>query len=169
MKILALDLATKTGWAHSDGASGYWELKIYPDESQGMRLIRFESKLREVIETVGVMVCVFEAVTVGVNQNQKSQAKSNFSGVKLCVELQAIVKRLADLEDSGFECMSVNLNTIKAHALPHAKTRDKEAMQNAARLKWPHINIEDDNQADALWLLDYAQKRLVPAHSGVEP
>jgi hypothetical protein len=159
MPILFLDLATKTGWAHSSGASGVWDLKIYPDESQGMRLIRFAAKLREVVETMPTVVVGFEAVTVGVNQSAKAKAKSNFSGVKLCVELQAMVKYIADAEEL-FECMSVNLNTIKAHALPHATTRDKAAMIAAAREKWPLVKIEDDNQADALWGLDYLKTRL---------
>lgn len=155
MKILALDLATKTGWAHSCGASGVWDLKIFPDESQGMRLIRFESKLREVVTSVGINVVVFEAVNAG------SGAAANFDAMKMLVELVAIVKRLAEAERCyGFETMSVNMQTIKSHALPGVAKRDKAAMIDAAKRKWPAVEIVDDNQADALWLLDYTQHRL---------
>ena len=31
-------------------------------------------------------------------------------------------------------------------------------MLRAARAKWPDANIKDDNQADALWLWDWARE-----------
>ena len=58
MKILALDPATHTGWAHSCGASGVWDLSIRRDESSGMRLIRLDSKLDEMKRSVGVDLVV---------------------------------------------------------------------------------------------------------------
>jgi Holliday junction resolvasome RuvABC endonuclease subunit len=32
----------------------------------------------------------------------------------------------------------------------------KKAVFEAARVRWPDIRIQDDNQADALWILDAA-------------
>ena len=49
MKILSLDIATKTGWA-TDTTSGVWDLKPKRGESEGMRVVRFKSKVRELIE-----------------------------------------------------------------------------------------------------------------------
>lgn len=151
-KILALDMATKTGWAHSNGASGVWDFKIFADESSGMRLIRFEAKVHEIAKACGVDVVVFEQVSVA------SGPKANMNGVKLAVKLQAIVERLSEIYD--YECCSVNLQTLKSHALPGQKVRDKAAMLDSARKRWPDVEIIDDNQADALWLLDYQSKLL---------
>lgn len=149
MKILALDPATKTGWAHSDGASGVWDLKIRPDESSGMRLIRFEGKVHEVAKSVGVDLIVYESVTAA------QGARANLNGVKLATKLLAIIERLSEIYD--YESRGYNLTTIKKHALPGKGKRDKEAMLKSARAKWTDREVEDDNEADALWLLDLAE------------
>lgn len=149
MRILALDPATKCGWAHSGGTSGTWDLSIRKDESSGMRLIRFESKLREVI-AIGVDVIAFETPSVA------RGVKANMDGLKLGTKLQAIIERLCE-QHSGIECVGYNLQTIKRHA----RQRTKDQMLAAARARWTDRSIVDDNEADALWLLDLATLELV--------
>lgn len=152
MKILALDQATTTGWAHSSGASGVWDLRILSDESGGMRLIRFESKIHEIYQAAGIDMIAFESVTAA------SGPKINLNGVKLGSKLQAIIERLSEVYD--YECKGYNLSTIKKHALPIKGTkRDKEAMLRSARERWGD-EVIDDNHADALWLLDLVQSEL---------
>ena len=149
MKILALDPATTTGWAHSDGACGVWDLGVRKDESSGMRLIRFESKLNLVLDGPGIDLIVFEAVTVGAGP------RANFDAVKLQTKLQAVIERFCEVK--GINCRSYNLGTIKKRAIPEkGKRRDKAAMLVAARRRWPEKDICDDNVADALWILDLA-------------
>ena len=46
MKILALDIATTTGWK-TETASGTWNLKPNRGESEGMRVVRFKSKVHK--------------------------------------------------------------------------------------------------------------------------
>ena len=64
MKILALDVASKTGFCagttERNFISGVWDLSIKRDESSGMRLIRFKRKLVEMIEVEKPDVVVFE-------------------------------------------------------------------------------------------------------------
>ena len=151
MNVLAIDPATKCGWAHSNGASGVWDLSIRKDESSGMRLIRFEGKLREVINTVGVDLIAFETPSVARGR------KANLDGVKLGTKLQAIIERLCELTPR-LDCVGYNLQIIKAHALQDrskGSRRDKAAMVAAAKRRWPDMTIIDDNHADALWLLDW--------------
>ncbi|KKK46918.1 hypothetical protein LCGC14_3160460 [marine sediment metagenome] len=153
MKILALDPATVTGFAYSNGASGTWDLSVRKDESSGMRLIRFEAKVREIIDTVGVDVIAFETPTVGKGK------KANFDALKLQTKMQAVVELVAE-QTEGVEYIGYHLSTIKKFALPNAKTRDKAAMLAAAKKKWPDVDIIDDNQADAMFLLALAQYEL---------
>jgi hypothetical protein len=156
MKILALDLATKTGWAHSDGPHGVFDLRIARDESSGMRLIRFERSLRAILEGPGVDLIAFEAVPV---HSSRPGHATNYS-VMLASKLQGIVERLVE-ETEGLECCSYNMQEIKRHAIPEkGRKRDKEAMVKAAEKRWPSHTIEDDNVADALWILDLAQEDL---------
>lgn len=159
MKILAIDPATKTGWAHSSGPSGVWDLSIKKDESSGMRLIRFEGKLREIIKTVGIDVIVFEAPTAA------RGPRANLDAVKLGTKLQAVIEKLVE-QIPGLECKGYNLTEIKSFALgdrPTGKKRsgwNKEAIIEAAKAKWPDRVIHDDNEADALWLLELAKDDL---------
>lgn len=153
-RILALDFgASYTGWAYSNGTSGVWDLRVKPDESSGFRLLRFEGKLREVIDGIGVDVIAFEAITTG-------GPSQRLGIVKVQSRLQAIVERIVEVTDS-LECCSRNLQEIKAHAIPQKKAkRDKDAMIAAAEQRWPDVEVIDDNHADALWLLDLLQTEL---------
>lgn len=151
MNILALDFGgSKTGFAHSNGISGIWDMSIRKDESSGLRLIRFEGKLREIVRSVPTDVIIFEAVTAGVGP------KANLGTIKLHSKLQAIVEKFVE-ETEGLECGSYNLKTIKAFALPGGGKKNKEAMVTAAKKRWPEVDIIDDNMADALWLLELAR------------
>jgi hypothetical protein len=158
MKILALDLATKTGFAHSCGESGVWDLSISKDESSGMRLIRFRGKLEQILTSVGIELIVFEEVTL------PQTMKANVDSIKLASKLQAIIEDFCERNGSIQHC-SHNNSAIKSHAIPSTLgnkgiKRDKPAMHEAAKAKWPGVEFIDDNHVDALWLLDLAQKQL---------
>ncbi len=157
LRILALDLATTTGWAHSNGQSGVWIFKIDKNESSGTRLIRFEGMLRETIAAAGVDLIAFEAV------NAMSGRKVNADAVKLIVKFTAIIEKLCE-EREDIDCWGAHFASIKSYALGSTKgkgkeSRGKEAMLAAAKKRWPQVEIVDDNQADAMWLLDYAESK----------
>lgn len=159
MDILALDMATKTGWDHTSGAGGVWDLSIRLDESSGMRLIRFRAKLNEILLAYpDTRLIVFEQCSA------MGGPRANLNAAKLQIKLQAVVEQLAE-ETDGLECCGYHLSTIKAHAIPstggkgHA-ARNKQAMVAAAKKRWPDVDIVDDNHADAMWLLDLASERL---------
>ena len=134
-----------------DEASGTWDLSIRKDESSGMRLIRFEGKLLEVIG-IGIDVIAFESPTVAQGK------KANMDGLKLCTKLQAVIERLTELHE--IECIGYNLQTIKKHA----RARKKEELLALARHTWPEREVQDDNEADAIWLLELAKTNLIAGY-----
>lgn len=145
MKILAIDPATKCGFAHSCGAAGTWDLSVRRDESVGMRLIRFRGKLNEVLQSVGVELVVFEAARhVAPNMQGALVVQSEFQG---------ILK--AWCEDNRLQYRGYSPAEIKKHATGKGNA-NKEAMKAAALAKWPGVKLADDNEADARWLLDLA-------------
>ena len=149
MKILAIDPATACGWAHSSGPVwGTWDLSIRKDESSGMRLVRFQGKLREVMVNVGIDVIVYEAATVA------GSAKGNMDGFRLIDRLGAMIQVFCE-EHGGVESRPYVLSTIKSFA----GCRKKDEMLASASRRWG-AGVEDDNQADALWLLALAQRDL---------
>ncbi len=150
MKILALDPASKMGFAHSSGFCGTWDLSVRTDESKGMRLIRLSGKLSEVIEHLGVDVVVYEAAR---------HAASNRALV-VQAEIQGVL--VLWCEQHGVEYRGYSPSEIKKHATGKGNA-NKEAMIAAAKTRWPDKAIADDNTADALWILDLAQTQFDPS------
>lgn len=145
--ILALDVATKTGWAHSSGASGCWDLSVRRDESSGMRLIRFRSKLLEIWQSVGMRLVVFEAARHAAPGMQGALVTQS--------ELQGVLK--AFCETVKIEYRGYSPAEIKKWATGKGNS-NKAAMMAAAKKRWSDVAILSDDHADALWLLDLAQK-----------
>jgi Holliday junction resolvasome RuvABC endonuclease subunit len=149
VKVLALDPATKCGFAHTSGGSGTWDLSCRRDESGGMRLVRLVSKLDWIAAAVGVDLVVFEAARHG--------APRMAGALVVQAELQGIIKHWC--EQKGINYRGYSPTELKRHATGKGNA-GKPAMLEAARAKWPGTNIEDDNQADSLWLLDLAMTEL---------
>jgi Holliday junction resolvasome RuvABC endonuclease subunit len=150
MKLLALDPATRTGWAHSDGPHGIWDLAVKRDESAGMRLVRFRGKLNEIRRDLGVDLVVFEAAR---------HAAAGMQGTLVCqAELQGVLKTWC--EDNGVEYRGFSPSEIKKHATGkgNASKSDvlKAARTEAAQQRWGWVSWHDE--ADALWALDLARK-----------
>jgi Holliday junction resolvasome RuvABC endonuclease subunit len=148
MNILAIDPATKCGWAHTSGPSGTWDLSIRRDESAGMRLIRFRAKLIEVGMS-GVDLVVYEAA--------RHAAPKMQGALVVQAELQSVIKVWC--VDHRIEYRGYSPSEIKKHATGKGNAK-KDDMMSAARAKWPAKAIRDDNEADALWLLDMATTTL---------
>lgn len=146
MKILALDPATNCGWAHSDGPCGTWDCSIRRDESKGMRLIRLRGKLREIQANAGVDLVVYEAAR---NAGPKMQG-----ALVVQAELQGVITLWC--EDCGIEYKGLSPSEIKKHATGKGNA-SKEMMIASAKAKFPQANIQDDNTADALWILDLSR------------
>lgn len=147
MRILALDPATKCGWAHSSGASGTWDLSVRRDESGGMRLIRLRGKLNEIQQSAGVDLVAFEAAR---------HCAPGMQGAIVCqAELQAVIKLWC--EENNIEYRGYSPTEIKKHATGKGNA-NKSLMIQAAGLRLGWLGT-DDNEADALWLLDLVKRQ----------
>lgn len=142
VRILALDPATKCGFAHSLGASGVWDLSVRKDESSGMRLIRLRSKLDEFADHVDLVVY------------ESARNAKHANTVKVLGQIQGVVQVWVEDHD-GVEHRGYSPSEIKKHATGKGNA-SKEAMVAAAVKRWPDLEVLDDNHADALWLLDLA-------------
>lgn len=144
MKVLALDPATRCGFAHSCGVSGTWDLSIRRDESGGMRLLRLRGKLTEIKEAVGVDVLVYEAAR---NAGPRMQG-----ALVVQSELQGVIKLWC--QDNGVQFRGYSPMEIKKHATGKGNA-PKQVMIDYAKAKWADAS-DDDNEIDARWLLDLA-------------
>ena len=144
-KILAIDPATNCGWAISTDIYGVWNLKPKRDESIGMRLIRLRSKLKEVCEAEEITIIVFER-----------PGGRHQGAIITQSELQAIIKTFC--EDNSLEYKAYSSTEIKKYATGKGNC-NKQAMIDAAKSQLGYKG-DNDNEADALWLLQLGKSDL---------
>jgi crossover junction endodeoxyribonuclease RuvC len=134
MKLLSLDVATNCGWK-TETASGVWNFAIKKDESSGMRLVRFKSKLKEICSLEGIDLITFER-TAGFHKN----------AIIVQAELHGVLKIFC--EENKIEYRAFSASEIKKFATGKGNA-NKEAMIKAAALKYGYQG-KDDNEADAM-------------------
>ena len=148
MRILALDMATKTGWAvNKPELSGVENFAIKRGESPGMRFLRFHAWLEEMFQKVKPNLVVYE------------QAHHR-GGAATAIALGMIAILQKQCAERGVEYMTCHTGTLKKHATGKGNA-SKSEMMRAYKAKWGHEPM-DDNECDARWLLDWAITNLCP-------
>lgn len=150
-RLLALDLATKTGWVVREGGSidsGVWNLKGDKFEGGGMRFLRFRTLLIEVLGT-GISRVAYEAV----------RRHMGVDAAHIYGALMGIVQEECERRQIPYCGVTVSSIKIKATGKGNA---NKDAMVDAAKRQWPLIEIIDDNHADALWISEVAKSTGAP-------
>ena len=149
-KILALDLATQTGWASSwtNGKgtifSGTVGFQVKKFDGAGMRYLKFENWLRNMIALGEPDVVYFE----GVRRHMGVDAAHVYGG--MLATMQKV------LEELKVPYCALSVQQIKKFATGKGSAK-KDAMLEAAKNKWPDRTFADDNEVDALWILETAR------------
>ncbi len=141
--ILALDIATNTGWKTAT-ASGVWDLKPNRGESSGMRVVRFKSKVKELIELEGITVVAYER-----------PAGFHKSSIMVASEMVGVLMDLCI--GMGVEYASYSASEIKKFATGKGNANKDAMIAAAVKLGY---TPKDDNQADAIHLYNLAAKDL---------
>ena len=142
MKILALDVATKTGWCHAE-ESGTWDFNPKRDESKGMRLVKFKAKVYDVINGEGINLVVFER-TAGAHKN----------ALIVQAELHGVLKELCEQLKVDYRAYSAG--EIKKFATGKGNAKKQQMIQSC--IDKYDITPCDDNEADAIHLYNLAKK-----------
>jgi hypothetical protein len=163
VKILALDIATSTGVAFGDskGQPRAWTVHLgkAPDERRFANALRMTAKM--IVENEPELIVV-EAAVGG------PKASAFLIGLLACVRGVAF--------DRGIPCHTVHLGTIRKHFLgkalttrdfPHLKPVDAKkaikarVIQRCGVVGW---SVDNDDEADALALWDYACATYAPKY-----
>lgn len=144
MKILSLDLATKTGWC-TEAQSGVQTFDVKRGESPGMRFLRCRAWLNEIYSLVpGLSVICYE------------QAHHRGGAATQCgVGLVTVVLEFAAKND--LETMPIHSATLKKWATGNGRAGKPDMIKAAIRMGYKPI---DDNEADACLLYEYAKENL---------
>ena len=141
MNILALDIATKTGWK-TKTASGTWDLKPNRGESEGMRVVRFKSKVKELVSMEGITIIAYER-----------PAGMHKASIMVASEMVGVLKDLCIEMNINLACYSAQ--QIKKFATGKGNAGKPEMIEAAKKLGYSPV---DDNEADAIHLYHLAQK-----------
>jgi Holliday junction resolvasome RuvABC endonuclease subunit len=149
VKILALDMATRAGWATNvyGKKSGYVEFNQKRGESPGMRFLRCRAWLKEMLTLLGgsIDLVVYEL-------------PHHRGGAATVVTVGLMAEVLSFAAENGIETMAVHSATLKKFATGSGRANKKDMVRAAKRLGWD--DVEDDNEADASLLLGFAAKEL---------
>jgi hypothetical protein len=145
--ILALDLATHCGYAFESSAareSGVAGFSPRKNERYGMRFVRFTVWLYRWKER-NLDLVIYEKPIPFHSGQAASQLAFGFS---------SRVEEFCARYDIRCEC--VQPNVLKKFATGNGRAEKANMIRFAQALK---PGVEDDNEADALWLLEYAKAR----------
>lgn len=140
MNILAIDPATITGWATKNGY-GVWNLTKRPNESDGIKWLRFRNQLRELVELENITVIVYE-------RPGGRHAGATIHHSKLIAIIEVLCAEL------GIEYAGYSSSQIKRKATGRGNANKADVIQAAVEILGYVGN--DDNEADALWLYELA-------------
>lgn len=147
-RILALDLGSKTGWAINDTRtviSGTWDVGLRQGESFGMRFIHLRSNLNAIVMAYPDLKIVYY---------EKGLAKFQ---VPTAILGGYVAKLTEWCEDHQIEYRPVAISVLKKYATGRGNASKVDMMEAARRKGW---TFEDDNECDALWLLDYGRREI---------
>ena len=143
INILALDQATKCGIAFQTIGMEHpvvelWDLTKKTKESDGMKWLRFEGRILEMVKKHRIQVIAYELPS-GMHMGAKIHS----------AKLIAIIERAA--AELGIEYVEHSSSSIKKFATGNGNAK-KHMMVAAAQERLGYTG-NDDNEADALWML----------------
>jgi Holliday junction resolvasome RuvABC endonuclease subunit len=146
MKILALDLGTRTGFAIASTAdnamlSGTWHFQPSRYDSSGMRFVKFRARLQETVESIRPDLVAYEEV----RRHVGTSAAHVYGGLVAMLQTYC--------QEASIDYIAVPVATIKKHFTGKGNA-DKAKMIAVARSLG--FNPADDNEADAIALVRYA-------------
>jgi hypothetical protein len=150
MKILAIDCGKRTGWAYYGNGikeSGVEDFSSKRGESRGMLYVRFRSWLEEMIIKLGLTknagLVIYE-----MPHHRGGAATQILYGLTTRIE--------EECENRGINYTTIHSTTLKKFATGSGRA-DKDAILKMARQKFGD-EIYDHNEADALFMAEYAKK-----------
>ncbi len=145
--MLALDVATKTGWA-TYGHSGTWNFTPKAKDDKSIRLALIRSNVSTIIESMKLKVVVYEMPMI----YRSKKRTPNF----ISFEMLGVVKLVC--LDKGIKMRGFQAAKIKKFATGNGAAA-KPDMEKFCKLRYG-IDPVDDNHADALHLYHYAVQEL---------
>jgi Holliday junction resolvasome RuvABC endonuclease subunit len=144
VSVLALDTGSYTGYAICNDRkiiSGIQNFSKKAGQENGAAFIFFRSWLVSTIKVYKPKVIIYE------------QGHHRGAGTVLLLGFITIIQEVATEYD--IKLIRIHSATLKKYATGNGRSTKDEMMAAARKKKW---KFEDDNESDALWLLDHYLK-----------
>ena len=141
-RILAIDPATRTGWAWGDGTRtvyGVWELPVE------LRFAVLRKGIEDTAWTRGIDLIAYEDAGFAAKYQRRTAAFHS--------ELRGVIKAVAT--EMHVPTLAVNPMTLKKFATGYGHAKKPQMI--AACKTILKIDTDDGDEADALWILTYAR------------
>lgn len=142
VRVLGIDPGTACGWAVLDSGvrvvGGTWDLSVRRGESEGIRFLRLETQMLEVLRT-GVALVAYEDV----RRHLGTYAAHVYGGIV------AIIKTTCERQSVPY--CGILVQDAKKRATGKGNA-NKAAMVEAAGRQWPRPEPYSEDEADALWI-----------------
>lgn len=149
MNLMAIDQATKCGIAWQLVGSDYncelWDLSIKSKESQGMKWIRFESRLKDFLVKNKINAIAYEL-----------PSGRNINPIIHSSKLICIIEKLST--ELGVEYIEFSSKEVKKFATNNGNA-GKPLMIEFAEKLWGYKG-SDDNEADAIHILHLLKSKI---------
>jgi Holliday junction resolvasome RuvABC endonuclease subunit len=152
-KILALDLATKTGWAtNAPEYSGVENFRNSTRDSRGMIYVRFGKWFNEMLESYTPSLIVYEQLHL-----RGAAATELLTG--LLGQMERCIEEYCYNRNTKIEHASIHSGTIKKFATGKGNA-SKEQMMKSYYDRFGK-DPEDDNECDARFLLELSKEKFI--------
>ena len=159
--ILAIDPGASCGWCVRDGehihGSGTWDLGVQRNEGGGMRYLRLRTFMLEIHEATPLKLIAYEEVRNHTSRNLATKKITfNVDAAHAYGGYQGEILKFS--EEYGVPATAFPVGTIKKKATGKGNA-NKEKMLAAAQERWPQLNVDSFDQADALWISECAHQK----------
>lgn len=155
LRYIGIDPGNSCGWAllSEDGhriGSGRWNLVKAQSDGQGMRFVRFERLLRELIGPDTDLVVGYDLI------------QPYGSGLAKAMYYKVVGRLESCLDEMNLPYVGVPPSVYKRTATGKGNA-SKEATVAAAKSRWPELAGEDlvHDEADSLWIAEAVRLGLV--------
>lgn len=145
--ILALDLATRCGYAHSDGRHGVWNLGAGRDDSEKLHCLAMNIKAMAPLKMIAVELASYGAA------HRKGQGVQ-WSQIVWQNAMLGVVKQVAS--EIGAKVEGFHPSSIKKMMTDNGRATKQQVRQAVKRLLG--IETVDDNDSDAVAILTLAKR-----------
>lgn len=166
MRVIGIDFGLTCGYAWTDSdqvageLSGEWKLGGHKHEGGGMRFVRFEALLRDLLAPRGepVPAAVFYEIAPPSSGARKRGQLGAMSARESYGGFLAVTTQLCERLEVPYA--GVTVGELKRRATGKGNS-PKPAVVAAARLVFgANLVDEEDNRADALWILQLGLDQL---------